>query len=196
MLGQSTVGGYRLWKRAVSKAFSLTASGAFFSFGRRSVLELPIRLSGEGRIAIGDDVFVGAGSWLQVVGDGDGAVAIEVGHGTSIAGGCVLSAVSNVRLGAKVLVARNVYIADHSHAYRDPFAAVLDQGVERIAGVEICDGAWLGENVVVCPGVRIGRGAVIGANSVVTSNVPDHAVAVGAPSRIVREFAVELGSVA
>ncbi len=192
MLGQSTVNGYRLWKRAVSKAFSLAASGAFSSFGRRSVVELPIRLGGERRIAIGHDVFVGAGSWIQVVGDDHGPVAIALGNGTSIAGGCVVSAVSSVRLGEKVLVARNVYIADHSHAYRDPTTAVLDQGLERVAAVEICDGAWLGENVVVCPGVRIGCGAVIGANAVVTSNVPDHAVAVGAPARVVREFAVEL----
>jgi acetyltransferase-like isoleucine patch superfamily enzyme len=64
---------------------------------------------------------------------------------------------------------------------------VLDQGVEQIEPVEIGDGAWLGQNVVVGPGVRIGRGAVIGANSVVLSDVPDHCVAVGAPARVVRE---------
>jgi acetyltransferase-like isoleucine patch superfamily enzyme len=38
----------------------------------------------------------------------------------------------------------------------------------------------------VGPGVRIGRGAVIGANSVVLTDVPDRAVAVGAPARVVR----------
>jgi maltose O-acetyltransferase len=38
--------------------------------------------------------------------------------------------------------------------------------------------------VVVGPGVRIGRGAVIGANSVVLADVPDHAVAVGSPARV------------
>ena len=39
------------------------------TFGRRSVIQLPVRLSGEARISVGDDVFVGAGSWLQVLGD-------------------------------------------------------------------------------------------------------------------------------
>jgi lipopolysaccharide O-acetyltransferase len=194
-LGHATIGGYRLWKRAVSKAFSLAAAGGFAAFGRSSVLELPVRQGGAGRIAIGRDVFVGAGSWLQAIG-GHGTVAIEVGDGTSIAGNCVISAVSSVRLGMKVLVARNVYIADHSHAYRNPTLAVLEQGVDQVAAVEVCDGAWLGENVVICPGVRIGRGAVIGANAVVTADVPDHAVAVGAPARVVREFAVELNSAA
>ena len=88
-------------------------------------------------------------------------------------------------------MARNVYIADHTHAYDDPAQPVLAQGVTRVEPVEVGDGAWLGENVVVGPGVRIGRGAVVGANSVVLSDVPDHAVAVGAPARIVRQFAAD-----
>ena len=66
---------------------------------------------------------------------------------------------------------------------------MLAQGVTRVAPVEIGDGAWLGENVVIGPGVRIGRGAVVGANAVVLQSVPDHAVAVGAPARVVRRFA-------
>ena len=53
----------------------------------------------------------------------------------------------------------------------------------------IGDGAWLGQNVVVCPGVTIGRGAVIGANAVVLDDVPDYAVAVGVPASVVRRFA-------
>jgi acetyltransferase-like isoleucine patch superfamily enzyme len=90
----------------------------------------------------------------------------------------------SVTLGRKVLMARNVYIADHRHAFADSAEAVLDQGITEVAPVEICDGAWLGQNVVVGPGVRIGRGAVVGANSVVLKDVPDHAVAVGAPARV------------
>jgi len=67
---------------------------------------------------------------------------------------------------------------------------VLDQGFERLEPVAIGDGAWLGQNVVVCPGVTIGTGAVVGANSVVTEDVPAYSLAVGAPARIVRRFGV------
>ena len=188
-VGRGFLATYRFTKRAWGKGFSLLASGAFASFGSRSVLQPPIRLSGESRIAIGDDVFVGAGSWLHVLEPGASGIALEIGDGTSIVGDCVLSAAVSLRLGRKVLIARNVYIADHSHAFEDPSRAVLDQGIDRVGPVEIGDGAWLGENVVVGPGVRIGRGAVIGANTVVLDDVPDHAVAVGAPARIVRRFA-------
>jgi acetyltransferase-like isoleucine patch superfamily enzyme len=177
---------YRGWLRARAKTFSLLAGGAFAQFGADSVIEPPVRLQGESRIAVGEGVFVGAQSWLQVLDGPDRHVALSIGDGTSIAGSCVLSAAMSVRLGRKVLLARNVYVSDHSHAFADLSRAVLDQGITKVEPVEIGDGAWLGQNVVVGPGVRIGRGAVVGANSVVLEDVPDYSVAVGTPARVVR----------
>jgi acetyltransferase-like isoleucine patch superfamily enzyme len=178
---------YRSAIRARAKTFSLLARGAFASFGSRSVIEPPVRLAGESRIAVGDDVFVASGSWLQVLGDGE-EEALVIGDGTSIAGGCVLSAARSIRIGRRVLFARNVYVADHMHAFEDISRAVLDQGITRVEPVEIGDGAWLGENVVVGPGVTIGRGSVVGANAVVLDDVPEYSVAVGVPARVVRSI--------
>jgi lipopolysaccharide O-acetyltransferase len=172
----------------------MSSRGAFASFGSKSVIQLPVRLRGESRVAVGADVFIGAGSWIQVLAEQspDGVEPeITIGDGTSIAGFCVLSAVCSIRIGKKVLMARNVYIADHGHAFSDPAAAVLEQGLRDVHPVEIGDGAWLGQNVFVGPGVSIGRGAVVGANSVVLSSVPDHSIAVGAPARIIRTFAAQ-----
>jgi lipopolysaccharide O-acetyltransferase len=177
--------------RTSAKTFSVLVSGAFASFGRGTILEPPIRLGGVERIALGSDIWIGGGSWLQVL-EGIGEdVALSLGDGTSLAGGCVLSAAASVTVGRSVLLARNVYVSDHSHAFEDVTRPVIAQGITRVAAVEIADGAWLGENVVVCPGVRIGRGAVVGANSVVLDDVPDHAVAVGAPARVVRRLTGE-----
>src|SRR5882757_5065870 len=110
---------YRLGGRLRDKGFSVAVSGAFAEFGRRSVIQLPARLTGERRIAIGTDVFVGGGSWLQVIDTSSSEPALVIGDGTSIAGGCVLSVARSVRLGKRVLLARNVYIADHMHGYAD-----------------------------------------------------------------------------
>jgi acetyltransferase-like isoleucine patch superfamily enzyme len=99
---------------------------------------------------------------------------------------CVLSARRSLRVGRHVLVARNVYIADHMHRFEEIGTPVLEQGITRVEPVEVGDGAWLGENVVVGPGVRIGRGAVVGANAVVLDDVPDYSVSVGVPARVVR----------
>lgn len=38
--------------------------------------------------------------------------------------------------------------------------------------------------MIVLPGVTIGRGSVIGAGSVVTKDIPENAVAVGNPCRV------------
>lgn len=180
--------GYRALVRARDKAFSVAVRRSFARLGSRTVIALPVRLSGEERIVLGSDVYVGAGCWLQVLGDAAHQPAIEVGDRTSIAGSCTLSAARRVRLGRAVLLARGVYIADHDHAYADSARPVLDQGLKGIAPVEIGDGAWLGQNVVVGPGVRIGAGAVVAANAVVRSDVPPFSLAAGAPARVVRTF--------
>ena len=186
LLGAAALRLYRWMKRGRDKTFSVAWAGAFAGFGRNSVIQLPVRIRGERRIVVGSGVFIGAGSWLQIEGDVEGDVALVIGDGSSIVGDCTISASSLVSVGRRVLIARNVYIADHMHAFDHPDRPVLEQGIEREAAVEIGDGSWLGQNVVIGPGVRVGRGAIVGANSVVLSDVPDRAVAVGAPARVVR----------
>ncbi len=188
--GTLATGGYRTLVRVRDRLFTLGARRAFAAFGPRSVVQLPVRLSGEGAIAVGRDVFIGAGSWIQVL-DPESGAEIVIGDGTSIAGYCVLSSARSIRIGRKVLFARNVYVADHGHSFEALGTAVLDQGLRDVRAVEIGDGAWLGQNVFVGPGVTIGRGAVVGANSVVLADVPDHSIAVGAPARVVRTVAPE-----
>ncbi len=93
-------------------------------------------------------------------------------------------AADSIEIGDAVLMAWNVQILDFHHRTTDRTRPIWQQGVDRVAPVKIKEGAWLGTNVVVMPGVTIGRNAVVGANSVVNSDVPDFATAVGAPARI------------
>jgi acetyltransferase-like isoleucine patch superfamily enzyme len=180
---------YRSWSRLSAKCFSLLISHAFAGFGSNTVIVNPLRLSGEERISIGDRIFIGAGSWLQTLPDGPNrSVAIRIGSGTSIAGACVISAVRSVRLEEEVLLARNVYISDHIHRYTEIGTPILRQGVDKVQPVVIRRGAWLGQNVVVCPGVTIGQGSVIGAASVVTHDIPDYVVAAGVPARVIKQI--------
>lgn len=52
--------------------------------------------------------------------------------------------------------------------------------------VVIKKGAWIGAGATILPGVHIGCHAIVGAGSVVTKDVPDYAVAVGSPARVVK----------
>ena len=57
---------------------------------------------------------------------------------------------------------------------------------KNIAPVAIHDHAWLGRGAQVLKGVTIGRGAVIAAGSVVVGDVPDGALAMGVPARVLK----------
>ncbi|HMP77518.1 MAG TPA: serine acetyltransferase [Kiritimatiellia bacterium] len=69
----------------------------------------------------------------------------------------------------------------------------LNQGVtigkhnrgERKGCPVIGDGVYFGPGAKVFGGIRIGNDVAIGANAVVTRDLPDHAVAVGAPARVI-----------
>lgn len=45
---------------------------------------------------------------------------------------------------------------------------------------------WIGYGATVMSGVKIGNGAVIGAKAVVAKDVPDYAIAVGNPAKVIR----------
>jgi acetyltransferase-like isoleucine patch superfamily enzyme len=186
--GRLTLSAVRELRRLYAHAYSHCSAGAFAGFGRHSVLEPPVRVAGAEHIRIGSGVWVGAGCWLHSVRPDADGVVLELGDGTNLAGNCTLAAAASIRLGAHVLLARGVYIADHSHAFGDREQPIILQGIDRVAPIVVEDGCWLGQNVVVCPGVRIGRNAVIGANSVVTRDVPERCVAVGAPARVIRHL--------
>lgn len=52
--------------------------------------------------------------------------------------------------------------------------------------VIIGNDVWLGKNVIITNGANIGNGVIAGAGAVITKDVPDYAVVVGAPARIIR----------
>jgi len=189
-LGRAILSVYSNWRRVRDGAFSRLARGGFAQFGERSHLSLPIELRRPDRIHIGSGVYFGPGCWLQAVAAEDQEDAhLEIGDRCSFAGFDVVSAAKRIVIEPGVLFARNVYVSDHAHAFDDLSRPIQDQGVDKVEEVIIETGAWLGQNVVVCPGVRIGCGSVIGAGSVVNRDVPAHSIAVGAPAKVIKQAA-------
>jgi len=52
--------------------------------------------------------------------------------------------------------------------------------------VTIGSDVWIGRGSLVMAGVHIGNGAVVGARSLVNSDIPPYAIAVGSPAKVIR----------
>ena len=52
--------------------------------------------------------------------------------------------------------------------------------------IELGNDVWVGYEAVIMSGVKIGSGAIIGTRAVVTKDVPDYAVAIGNPARVIK----------
>lgn len=187
--GSGAVRAYTLMSRLRSRLFSAAVRGGFAHFGEGSSITPPTAIGCAAYVRIGERVVLGPYCRLLAPGPTPrGGTLIEFEDDVSIAGFCTISAVRSIVIGAGALFARNVYIADHSHAFEESSRWVKDQGIDAIAPVRIGRGAWLGEGVVVMPGVTVGDGAVVGANSTVRDDVPPYSLAVGSPARVVRSW--------
>jgi sugar O-acyltransferase (sialic acid O-acetyltransferase NeuD family) len=88
---------------------------------------------------------------------------VEIGDNSSIHMGTLI--------GHETIVGRSVFIA---HAV-------------SISGCcSINDGTFIGTNATVLPRIKIGRWVTIGAGAVITKDVPDYAVVVGNPGKIIK----------
>ena len=122
------------------------------------------------------------------------ATGMKIGEGTKIAATVDIdrSAPELITIGKNVWVTRGVMILCHQ---RDLQAYEIDKPVMDCPlvykPVEIKDGAHIGIGAILMPGVTIGKGAVIGAGSVVTRDIPDYCVAVGAPAKVIKSFVKE-----
>jgi acetyltransferase-like isoleucine patch superfamily enzyme len=93
-----------------------------------------------------------------------------------------------ITVGNNVSIAGRADIQDSDGHPSDPARRLNhDELTEAdIAPVTIGDNAWIGRDAHVLKGVTIGRGAIVAAGSVVSSDVPPDAIAMGVPARIIR----------
>lgn len=136
---------------------------------------------------------------------------VHVCGGARIGKNCSLG--QNVFVGNKVVIGDNVKIQNNVSVYDNvtleddvfcgpsmvftnvynPRSAIERKNEYRDTLVK--KGATLGANCTIVCGVTIGQFAFVGAGSVVTKDVPDHALVVGVPARRIGwmgEFGVQL----
>lgn len=104
---------------------------------------------------------------------------------------------SDVVIGNNVTIKSGVFLWDGTRIEDDVFlgpnATFTNDPLPRskvypetFTGITIMTGASIGANATLLPGITVGRYAMVGAGAVVTKNVPDRAVVIGNPAKIIR----------
>lgn len=124
---------------------------------------------------VGNNAFIGFGSLLT-------SPRTSLGTNAYIGPYCVLG---EVAIGENVLIASGVSIINGPalHGIEAVDIPIREQP-GRFTPIAIGADCWIGERAVVM--ASLGRGCVVGAGAVVTRPLPDYAVAVGVPARIIR----------
>ena len=149
-----------------------------------TLLNVKIEINGNNHL-----VNIAPGAYLQgthVVLEDNGCI-LTIGDNTFI------GEFNNIRAtGGEIIIGNNCNISQHCTLVSSNHSIVKGINIseqkwdETKVGIFIGDDVWIGANSVVLPGVRIGNGAVIGAGSVVTKNIPDNAICVGNPARVIK----------
>jgi acetyltransferase-like isoleucine patch superfamily enzyme len=102
----------------------------------------------------------------------------------------------DVVLGDRVTIKSGVYLWEGTRIEDDVFigpqATFTNDRNPRsrqpftLEGITVRRGASIGAGAVLLPGVTVGERAMVGAGAVVTKDVPDGAVVVGNPARVLR----------
>jgi sugar O-acyltransferase (sialic acid O-acetyltransferase NeuD family) len=107
---------------------------------------------------------------------------VSIGEGCMILHRTIVQA--QTKIGSHVIINTGARI-DHDCMIED--YVHIAPGVTLCGTVHVGEGTLIGAGATIIPGIKIGRWAVIGAGSVVIKDVPEHAVVVGNPTRIIRQ---------
>ena len=104
---------------------------------------------------------------------------IKLGNNVFINSNCLAMARGGITIEDDVMIAGNVQLLSNNH---DEY----ERQVLACEEIVIKKGAWIGAGASILPGVTVGKYAIVGAGAIVTKDVPDYAVVVGIPAKVVK----------
>lgn len=111
---------------------------------------------------------------------------VVIGKYTQINPFTVIYGGSGVYIGDNVMIAPHCMIASGNHNLSQKDLPMRFAQDTSVGPIHIADDVWIGANCTITDGVKIGKGAVIGANSVVTTDVPEYTVYAGTPAKFIK----------
>ena len=168
--------------RGIFYRTAILASGGRCGSGLRVEPGLRLRHGLHSGISIGKNVYLGVGTVIDCPAPG----VVSIGDNVTLTHGVFISAVKSVTIGENALIGEYVSIRDADHKMDLSAVPIRDQPMVA-QGCKIGSDVWIGRGVAILAGAQLRRGCVIGANAVVKDDIPEHAIAVGAPARVVSQ---------
>lgn len=167
-----------------AKAFGAFGEGSVICYPPNTLMNVQYIRIGASTV-LGPQIALSAGmvQGQQCVSD----TVVSIGDRCLIGRGSGIVGHLSIEIGDDVWTGHHVYITDQNHGFADPTRPISQQ-MQPERPVRIGAGSWIGHGSVILPGTTIGCNVVIGANSVVSGEIPDHSVAVGAPARVVKRI--------
>jgi len=159
----------------------------FQQFGKHSTIDSPLRIYGCENISIESEVSIHFKAWLQAIPLTGEKCELCIKKGTTIGDFNHIIATRSIEIQENALTANFVYISDNLHEFEDINTPIKQQSIKQLSPIVLGEGCWIGEHVSII-GASVGKHSVIGANSVVTKDIPDYCVAVGAPAYIIKRY--------
>lgn len=105
----------------------------------------------------------------------------------SIGERCYITPSANILDKGYIRLGNNVWIADCTIVGHDGTIGMLNEAygkrLDKVGKVDIRDNVAICHGSIVLPGVTIGPNAIVGAGAVVTKDVPENAIVMGAPAK-------------
>lgn len=130
------------------------------------------------QLTVASDAKIGKGTFISR------KAPIVIGSRFYCGPNCYISA--KLSIGNRVMLGGHVAVVGGDHDIDSGHTNIIDAGRAELKQTTICDDVWIGHGVVILQGVNLGKGCVVGAGSVVTRDIPENAVTVGNPAKVVR----------
>jgi len=136
----------------------------FNSIRKHIVVSLPqlnYKMAIHPKSVLDKSVLIGLGSVVMA--------SATINNATSIGAHCIINTSSSID--------HDCILGDFVH---------ISPGAILCGNVTISEGTHIGAGAVVCPNLKIGKWATIGAGAVIINDIPDYAVIVGNPGKIIK----------
>lgn len=154
--------------------FRILPETRFFGFKRYLIRLAGIKIGANSRVC-SSVIFAGNGR-------------IEIGENVWIGPQAFLAASDNAKIiiGSHSGIGPQAYISTGTHEI--DYEGISSLGKGSNISVTISEGAWISARTLILPGITVGRKAIIAAGAVVTKDVAEKTLVGGVPARFIKNI--------